>query len=190
MSTAISETGLSPERREELNRILKSRFEMNMTRHKGLLWAEVQSKLEANPEKVWSLHQMELTGGEPDVVGYDDRTGRYTFYDCSPESPAGRRNICYDRVALDSRKTSKPESSAMDMTLSMGTELLTEEEYRVLQNLGSFDTKTSSWLKTPPEIRKLGGAIFGDRRYNHVFIYHNGASSYYGARGFRGSVKI
>jgi len=179
-----------PEHREEFIRILNVRFENNIKRHKGLVWAGVQVRLESNPEKLRSLHRMEETGGEPDVVGYDDRTGSYTFFDCSPESPAGRRNVCYDRAALDSRKTAKPKGSAVDMALSMGIEILTEEEYGELQNLGSFDTKTSSWLKTPPGIRKLGGAIFGDRRYNHVFIYHNGASSYYAARGFRGSVRI
>lgn len=181
---------IPPEKQEELLRILKARFEKNINRHRGLVWAGVQSRLKANPKKLWSLHLMEQTGGEPDVVGYDDRTGSYAFCDCSPESPAGRRNICYDREALDSRKKAKPEDSAMDMALSMGIEILTEEEYRELQSLGSFDTKTSSWLKTPPGIRKLGGAIFGDRRYDHVFIYHNGASSYYSVRGFRGSVRI
>lgn len=190
MSMLESNKDFMLERGEELIRVLESRFKKNMNRHAGLIWAEIQSRLEAGPEKLWSLYQMELTGGEPDVAGYDDRTGRYIFFDCSPESPAGRRNLCYDRDALDSRKTAKPANSAVDMALSMGIEILTEEEYRELQTLGKFDTKTSSWLFTPPGIRKLGGAIFGDLRYGHVFIYHNGASSYYGVRGFRGSVKI
>jgi hypothetical protein len=181
---------LSPERGEELLRVLKARFEKNINRHKGLEWAKIQAKLEANPEKLWSLNEMERTGGEPDVVGHEEKTGEYIFYDCSAESPKGRRNICYDREALDSRKEFKPEDTAMDMAIAMGIEILTEEQYRELQGLGDFDTKTSSWLKTPPEIRKLDGAIFGDRRYDHVFVYHNGASSYYGVRGFRGSLRV
>ena len=181
---------LSPEQREDLLRTLKARFEKNMNRHKGLEWAKVQAKLEAQAEKLWSLHEMEATGGEPDVVGQDKKTGEYIFYDCSAETPKGRRSICYDRAALDARKEFKPKSSAMDMASEMGLELLTEEQYRDLQNLGKFDTKTSSWVKTPPEIRKLGGAIFCDRRYDTVFVYHNGADSYYAVRGFRGSLKV
>ena len=181
---------LLPERPEELLRTLKARFEENMNRHKGLKWAKVQAKLEANPEKLWSLSQMERTGGEPDVVGHDEKTGEYVFYDCSAESPKGRRSICYDREALNARKEHKPKDSAMDMAVTMGVELLTEEQYRELQKLGDFDTKTSSWVKTPSEIRKLGGALFCDRRYDHVFTYHNGADSYYAARGFRGSLKV
>ena len=182
--------GLSPEQREELLSVLKTRFEKNMTRHKGLEWTEIQAKLEANPEKLWSLNEMERTGGEPDIVGHDKKTGEYIFYDCSAQTPAGRRNVCYDRQALEARKEHKPKDSAMDMAAAMGIEILTEEQYRELQKLGNFDTKTSSWLVTPPEIRKLGGAIFGDRRYDHVFKYHNGASSYYGGRGFRGSLRV
>jgi hypothetical protein len=181
---------LSPEQREELLGALKARFEKNMNRHKGLEWAKVQAKLEANAEKLWSLHEMERTGGEPDVVGYDKKTGEYIFYDCSEESPKGRRSICYDRAALESRKEFKPKDTAMDMAAGMGIEILTEEQYRELQKLGDFDTKTSSWLKTPSEIRKHGGAIFADRRYDHVFVYHNGADSYYAARGFRGSLRV
>ncbi len=181
---------LSPEQREELLRALKARFEKNMDRHKGLEWANVQAKLEADPEKLWSLNEMERTGGEPDVVDYDKKTGKTIFYDCSAESPTGRRSICYDREALDSRKEFKPKDTAMDMAAAMGIEVLTEEQYRELQKLGNFDTKTSSWLKTPSEIRKLGGAIFADRRYDHVFVYHNGAESYYAARAFRGSLRV
>jgi hypothetical protein len=181
---------LSPEQREELLRALKDRFEKNMNRHKGLEWAKVQAKLEANPEKLWSLNEMERTGGEPDVIGYDKETGEDVFYDCSAESPKGRRNVCYDREALESRKEFKPKDSAMDMAAAIGIEILTEEQYQELQKLGNFDTKTSSWLKTPSEIRKLGGAIFADRRYDHVFVYHNGAESYYGARAFRGSLRV
>jgi hypothetical protein len=180
---------LSAEQREELLRALKARFEKNMNRHKGLEWAKVQAKLEANPEKLWALNEMGRTGGEPDVVGQDKNTGEYIFYDCSAETPKDRRNVCYDREALEARKEFKPKNTAMDMAAAMGIELLTEEQYRELQNLGKFDTKTSSWLKTPAEIRKLGGAIFADRRYDHVFVYHNGASSYYGVRGFRGSLR-
>lgn len=175
---------------DELLRVLKTRFEQNMHRHKGLKWAEVQDRLEAHPDKLTSLYQMENTGGEPDVVGHDAKTGEYLFYDCSPESPKGRRSLCYDREALESRKQFKPADSAMDMAAAMGIELLTEEQYRALQKLGRFDTKTSSWLQTPEAIRKLGGAIFGDRRYDHVFVYHNGAESYYAARGFRGWLRV
>ena len=181
---------LSPEQRQELLFLLKTRFEKNMNRHKGLEWAKVQAKLEANTEKLWSLNEMERTGGEPDVVGHDKKTGEYIFYDCSAESPKGRRIVCYGREALESRKEHKPEDNAMDMTAAMGIELLTEEQYRELQKLGNFDTKTSSWVKTPSDIRKLGGALFADRRYDHVFVYHNSAPSYYGARGFRGSLRV
>ncbi|WP_413306284.1 DUF4256 domain-containing protein [Bacillus sp. 1P10SD] len=181
---------LSLEQREELLSTLKARFEKNMNRHEGLEWANVQAKLEANSEKLWSLHEMEATGGEPDVVGYDKETGEYIFYDCSPESPKGRRSFCYDREALESRKQHKPENSVMDMAAAMGIELLTEEQYRELQELGNFDLKTSSWVQTPDNIRKLGGAIFCDRRYDTVFVYHNGAESYYAARGFRGSLRV
>jgi hypothetical protein len=181
---------LSPEQREELLRTLKVRFEKNMHRHKGLEWAKVQARLEANTEKLWSLHEMERTGGEPDVVGQDKKAGEYIFYDCSAESPKGRRSVCYDREALEARKEHKPKDSAVDMATAMGIELLTEEQYRELQKLGEFDTKTSSWVKTPPEIRKLDGALFCDRRYDHVFVYHNGAESYYGARAFRGSLRV
>ena len=181
---------LSPDRHEELLRALKTRFEENMSRHKVHKWAEVQTRLEGNTEKLWSINEMERTGGEPDVVDYDKKTGEYIFYDCSAESPASRRNVCYDREALVSRKEFKPKDTAMDMAAAMGIEILTEEQYRELQRLGNFDTKTSSWLKTPSEIRKLGGAIFGDRRYDHVFVFHNGADSYYGVRGFRGSLRV
>jgi hypothetical protein len=180
---------LSPQQREELLRALRARFEKNINRHKGLEWAKVQAKLEANIEKLWSLHEMERTGGEPDVVGHDKKTGEYIFYDCSAESPKGRRSLCYDREALESRKEHKPENNAIDMAAAMGIELLTEEQYRELQKLGDFDTKTSSWVKTPSGIRKLGGALFCDRRYDNVFVYHNGAESYYAARGFRGSLR-
>jgi hypothetical protein len=176
--------------REELLSALKARFESNMNRHKDLEWANVQAKLEANPEKLWSLNEMERTGGEPDVVGHDSKAGEYIFYDCSAESPVGRRSVCYDREGLESRKEHKPEDNAIDMATAMGIELLTEEQYRELQELGNFDTKTSSWVKTPAEIRKLGGALFCDRRYDHVFVYHNGAESYYGARAFRGSLRV
>lgn len=181
---------LSAEQREELLSILKARFEKNMNRHKGVEWTKVREKLEASPEKLWSLDDMENTGGEPDVVGYDKQTGEYIFYDCSDESPKGRRSLCYDREALDARKEFKPASSVIDMALEMGIEVLTEEEYHQLQQLGSFDAKTSSWLKTPAAVRKLGGAIFGDFRYGRVFIAHNGADSYYAARGFRGSLRV
>jgi hypothetical protein len=181
---------LSPEQREKLLGALQARFEKNMPRHKGLDWPKVQAKLEANTEKLWSLHEMERTGGEPDVVGLDQKTGEYIFYDCSAESPEGRRSVCYDREALESRKEHKPAASALDVAAAMGIELLTEEQYRELQKLGSFDTKTSSWVKTPSAIRKLGGALFCDRRYETVFVYHNGAESYYAARGFRGSLRV
>ena len=177
---------LSAEQRNELLSTLKARFEKNMNRHKGLEWAKVQAKLEADAKKLWSLNEMERTGGEPDVVGYDKKTGEYFFYDCSAESPKGRRSVCYDAEALESRKEHKPAHSAVGMAAEMGIELLTEEQYRELQKLGEFDSKTSSWLKTPPDIRKLGGAVYCDRRYNHVFLYHNGAESYYAVRGFRG----
>jgi len=181
---------LSPEQRKELLKALKTRFEKNMNRHKGLEWAKVQARLEANPEKLWSLHVMEETGGEPDVVGHDKKTGEYIFYDCAAESPKGRRSVCYDRAAWESRKEHKPADNAMDMAAAMGIEILSEEEYRELQKLGAFDTKTSSWVKTPADIRKLGGALFCDCRYDHVFVYHNGAESYYAARGFRGSLRV
>lgn len=181
---------LSPERREELFGILKARFIKNKNRHKDLSWEQVQEKLEASPEKVGSLNEMEETGGEPDVVGYDPVKKEYIFYDCSPESPKGRRNLCYDRSALEARKTYKPANSALDVAADMGVELLDESEYRELQELGNFDAKTSSWVLTPPAIRKLGGAIFGDFRFGQVFIYHNGADSYYGARGFRASLRV
>ncbi|MEZ4887697.1 MAG: DUF4256 domain-containing protein [Chitinophagales bacterium] len=181
---------LSPEQGEELLEALKTRFEKNKNRHKGLEWAKVQAKLEAHPEKLWSLNEMEVTGGEPDVVDYDANTDEYIFYDCSSESPKGRRSVCYDREGLQSRKEHKPKNNAVDMAAAMGVELLTEEEYRALQQLGNFDTKTSNWVKTPSEIRKLGGAIFADFRYNHVFVYHNGAQSYYAARGFRGVLRV
>ena len=181
---------LSPRQREELISALKARFEKNMNRHKGLEWAKVQAKLEANPKKLWSLNEMEKTGGEPDVVGHDKRAGEYIFYDCSAESPKGRRSICYDREALESRREHKPENNAIDMAAAMGIEILTEGQYRELQKLGKFDTKTSSWIETPSDIRKLGGAIFADYRYGKVFVYHNGAESYYGARAFRGSLRV
>ena len=181
---------MTAKQREELLRTLKARFEKYMDRHKGLEWAKVQAKLEANAGKLRSLHEMERTGGEPDVVGNDGKTGEYIFFDCSAESPKGRRSICYDREALESRKEHKPKDNAVDMAAAMGIELLTEEQYRELQKLGTFDEKTSSWLKTPTAIRKLGGALFADRRYDHVFVYHNGAPSYYAARGFRGSLRV
>lgn len=181
---------LSSADREELFKTLKARFEKNMNRHKGLEWSKVQTQLEANAEKLWSLREMESTGGEPDVVGYDKPTGEYIFYDCSAESPKGRRSLCYDREALDARKEHKPANDAISMAAAMGIELLTEEQYRELQELGKFDLKTSSWVMTPPDIRKLGGALFCDRRYDTVFVYHNGAESYYAARGFRGSLRI
>jgi hypothetical protein len=185
-----NQKSLSTEQRDELLKILKIRFENKLNRHEGFHWAEIQARLEAHPEKLWSLNEMERTGGEPDVVDYDEQTGEYLFIDCSAESPAGRRSLCYDREALESREKNKPDGSAMDMAAEMGISLLTEEAYRALQSLGEFDTKTSSWLKTPPDIRERGGAIFGDRRYGHVFVYHNGADSYYAARGFRGSLRV
>lgn len=181
---------LSHEHRDELLKVLKARFEKHMNRHKGIEWAKVQAKLEANAEKLWSLDEMELTGGEPDVVGQDEKTGEYIFYDCSAETPKGRRSLCYDLEALESRKEFKPVNNAIDMAASIGIELLTEEQYRELQKLGNFDLKTSSWVITPAEIRKHGGAVFCDRRYDHVFVYHNGAESYYAARGFRGSLRV
>ena len=181
---------LSKKQREEILKALKLRFEKNITRHQGLEWARLEAKLEANSEKLWSLSEMERTGGEPDVVGHDKKTGEYIFYDCSPDSPAGRRSLCYDREALDSRKEHKPKDSAVGMATAMGVELLTEDQYRDLQKLGSFDAKTSSWVKTPERIRKLGGALFCDRRFDTVFVYHNGAESYYAARGFRGWLKL
>jgi hypothetical protein len=181
---------VKPEQQKELLRALKARFEKDINRHKGLEWAQVQARLEANAEKLWPLNEMERTGGEPDVVRHDRQSGEYIFYDCSAESPQGRRSLCYDREALESRKENKPAGDAIDMAAAMGIALLTEEEYRELQKLGKFDTKTSSWVRTPPDIRKLGGALFCDRRYDTVFVYHNGAESYYAARGFRGSLRV
>jgi hypothetical protein len=181
---------LSPKQQEELLRTLEARFEKNMVRHKGLEWAKIQAKLDASAKKLWSLNEMERTGGEPDVVGHDKLTGEYVFYDCSEESPKGRRSVCYDREALEARKENKPKDNAIDVAAAMGIEILTEGQYRHLQKLGNFDTKTSSWVITPPDIRKLGGALFGDYRYGQVFVYHNGVESYYAARGFRGSLRI
>ena len=181
---------LSAEQREELHSVLKTRFEKNVDRHQGIKWAEVQKKLENNSEKMWSLNEMEKTGGEPDVISYDQTADEYIFCDCSAESPKGRRNVCYDREGLESRKEHKPENNAIDMAMAMGIELLSEEQYRELQQLGNFDLKTSSWVKTPVEIRKLGGALFADRRYDHVFVYHNSAPSYYAVRGFRGLLRV
>jgi hypothetical protein len=189
-SASKSKKELSPTQREELLRALKARFDKNTNRHKRLDWAKVQTRLEANTEKLWSLHQMETTGGEPDVVGQDKKTGEYVFFDCSADSPKGRRSLCYDREALEARKEHKPADNVMDVAAAMGIELLTEDQYRELQKLGDFDTKTSSWVKTPANIRKLGGAIFCDRRYDTVFVYHNGAESYYAARAFRGSLRV
>ncbi len=189
MSEEMNKT-LLPEQREELFNILKARFEKNLNRHEDLEWSKVQAKLEANPEKLWSLGEMERTGGEPDVVGYDENSGEYIFYDCSAESPKGRRSVCYDQEALEARKKHKPDHSAVGMAADMGIELLTEEQYREMQTFGAFDLKTSSWVKTPEAIRNRGGAIFCDRRYDTVFMYHNGADSYYGARGFRGSLRV
>ncbi|MBK6546211.1 MAG: DUF4256 domain-containing protein [Saprospiraceae bacterium] len=190
MMTISKKMELSTKQSEELINILKVRFEKNMNRHNGLEWANVQKKLETNAGKLWSLNEMEITGGEPDVIAYDKKTEEYIFYDCSAESPKGRRSVCYDREALDSRKEFKPENNALDMAGAMGIEILNEAQYRDLQKVGTFDTKTSSWVKTPPDIRKLGGALFTDFRYNHVFVYHNGASSYYAARGFRGLLRV
>jgi hypothetical protein len=181
---------LRPEQREQLLRTLRARFEKNISRHEDLAWTQVQPKLDASAEKLWSLNEMERTGGEPDVVGNDQRTGEYIFYDCSAESPNGRRSLCYDREALESRKQNRPKNNALDMAAAMGIELLTEEQYRQLQRLGEFDRKTSSWIRTPAQIRKLGGALFCDRRYDTVFVYHNGAESYYAARAFRGSLRV
>lgn len=189
-NTLKGRNGLSPEQRDNFLKVLEDRFDKNMARHKGLKWMNIQGRLEAKTDKLRSLYEMERTGGEPDVVDYDKATGEYIFYDCSAESPIGRRNVCYDREARDSRKTFKPENSAVEMAASMGIELLTEEQYRALQRLGEFDLKTSSWIRTPPEIRKLGGALFADRRYDTVFVYHNSAPSYYGVRGFRGSLRV
>jgi hypothetical protein len=189
MNTARKKA-LSPQQREQLLSASKARFEKNRNRHKGLEWAQVQAKLEADAEKLWSLHEMERTGGEPDVVGHDKKNDEYIFYDCSAESPKGRRSLCYDRAALESRKENKPADNAIDLAAAMGIELLTEEQYRELQKLGNFDTKTSSWVRTPPDIRRLGGALFCDRRYNTVFVYHNGAESYYAARAFRGALRV
>jgi hypothetical protein len=190
MSKVETKKELSPGQREELLRALKVRFEKNLNRHKGIEWAKVKAKLEANSEKMWSLSEMERTGGEPDIVGIDKKTGEYIFYDCSAESPKGRRNVCYDREGLESRKSFKPKNNAVDMASDMGIELLTQEQYRELQKHGNFDTKTSSWVKTPSDIRKLGGALFADRRYGNVFVYHNSAPSYYSSRAFRGSLRI
>jgi len=190
MKGAKTKQNLSPEQREVLLRTLKTRFEKNINRHEGFEWAKVKTRLEASAEKLCSLSEMESTGGEPDVVGHDQKTGEYIFSDCSPDSPKGRTSVCYDREALDSRKEHKPKNTAMDMATAMGIELLTEEQYHALQKLGSFDTKSSSWLKAPADIRKLGGAIFGDRRFGRVFVYHNGAESYYSGRGFRGSLRV
>jgi hypothetical protein len=181
---------LSPEQPEDLLSLLKARFEKNMSRHQGLAWTEVQARLNAQPQKLWSLQEMERTGGEPDVVGQDNETGEFIFYDCSAESPSGRRSVCYDREGLESRKDYKPENNALDVAAAMGIQLLSEAQYRELQKLGKFDTKTSSWVQTPSAIRKLGGALFGDFRYGQVFVYHNGAQSYYAARGFRGSLRV
>ena len=190
MRGAETKKKLSPEESQELLDALEARFEENRNRHRGLPWPKVKAKLEANAEKLWSLREMERTGGEPDVVGHDKKTDETIFFDCSAESPKGRTSVCYDREGLDSRKDHKPENNAMDMAAAMGIELLTEVQYRELQNLGDFDTKTSSWVKTPDDIRKLGGALFGDRRFGHVFVYHNGAQSYYSARAFRGSLRV
>jgi hypothetical protein len=190
MKSVKTKKDLSLKQSEELLRALQARFEKNMNRHEGLEWVKVKAKLEANPEKLWSLSEMERTGGEPDVVGHDKKTGEYIFFDCSAESPTGRRSFCYDREALDSRKVAKPKNNATDAAAAMGIELLTEEQYRELQELGEFDTKTSSWVKVPADMRKLGGALFGDRRFGRVFMYHNGAESYYAGRAFRGSLRV
>jgi hypothetical protein len=190
MKNAKTKTALTPKQRDELLKTLKARFEENMSRHQGIEWAKVKARLEANAAKLWSLGEMDRTGGEPDVVGQDPKTGEYVFFDCAPQSPKGRTSLCYDRQALDSRKTFKPKNSAMDLAAAIGIELLTEEQYRELQRLGEFDTKSSSWVKTPAEMRKLGGALFGDRRFGRVFFYHNGAESYYSGRGFRGWLRV
>jgi hypothetical protein len=190
MKSAETKKVLPPAQRDALLKKLQARFEEYVNRHKGLDWASVKARLESNPAKLWSLHEMEKTGGEPDVVGHDKKTGEYIFFDCSPESPDGRTAVCYDREGLESRKEHKPKTSAMDMAADMGIEMLTEEQYRELQTLGKFDRKSSSWVQAPADIRKLGGALFGDRRYDHVFIYHNGAQSYYSGRGFRGSLRV
>jgi hypothetical protein len=190
MQSVKTKKELSPKQRGELFTALKTRFEKNMNRHRGLDWAKVQAKLEANPEKLWSLNEMESTGGEPDVVGHDKKTGKYVFYDCSAETPKGRTSVCYDREALESRKEHKPKNNTIDMAAAMGIELLTEEQYFELQKFGEFDTKTSSWVKTPPDVRKLGGALYCDRRYSRVFVGHNGAQSYYAARAFRGWLRV
>lgn len=187
---SIGKQKLSSQERDKLIAALQSRFQKNMSRHKSMVWSEVQKKLDKNPDKLWSLNEMETTGGEPDVVNYDKKSGEYVFIDCAPESPAGRRSICYDMEGLESRKEHRPKNNAVDMAASMGIQILTEEEYRDLQKLGKFDTKTSSWLKTPEDVRDLGGAIFADFRFGRVFVYHNGAQSYYGGRGFRGSLKV
>jgi len=187
---AINKANVSPAQRTALLQALMTRFDNNMNRHRGLVWADVQARLEAHPEKLWSLHEMERTGGEPDVICHDAKTGEYIFFDCSAESPAGRRSLCYDREGQEARKEHRPESNAVDLAAAIGIELLTEEQYRALQQLGAFDTKTSSWVKTPAAIRQLGGALFADRRYGHVFVYHNGAPSYYAARGFRGALRV
>jgi hypothetical protein len=190
MKRVETKKNLSPAQREELLRTLQTRFEKNRHRHSGLEWAQVKAKLEAGPEKLWSLHEMEKTGGEPDVVGQDKKTGDYLFFDCSAQSPEGRTSVCYDREGLDSRKEHKPKNNAVDLAAAMGIELLTEAQYRELQQLGEFDTKSSSWVKAPADIRKLGGALFGDRRFGHVFVYHNGAQSYYSGRAFRGALRV
>jgi hypothetical protein len=188
--TNSSKKELSPKQRDEQLRVLKARFEKYMNRHKGLEWAKVEARLEARPEKLWSLHEMERTGGEPDVAGHDKKTGEYIFFDCSPESPKGRRSVCYDREGLESRKEHRPDNTAMDMAAAMGVELLTEEQYQELQKLGDFDLKTSSWVKTPPDIRKPGGALYYEKRYDRVFAGHNGAQSYYAVRAFRASLRV
>lgn len=190
MKGADTRKGLPPEQREALLKSLKARFEKNMNRHEGLAWADVRARLEAHPGKLWSLGEMERTGGEPDVAGHDQKTGEYVFFDCSAETPKGRTSVCYDREGLESRKEHKPKNNAMEMAAAMGIEVLTEEQYRALQKVGEFDRKTSSWVKTPADIRALGGALFCDRRYGHVFVYHNGAQSYYAARAFRGSLRV
>lgn len=190
MKDAATKKKLTAEEQAELLKKLKARFEKNMGRHKRVDWEKVQAKLEANPKKLWSLHEMERTGGEPDVVAFDKKTGEYLFVDCSPETPKGRTSVCFDREALESRKEHKPKDNAVDMAAAIGIDILTETEYRELQELGEFDTKTSSWIQTPADIRKLGGALFCDRRYGHVFVYHNGAQSYYAVRGFRGSLRV